>query len=86
MVRTEPENFSSFVRSTSVRRTCDINANQGLTSISGGSCTAQRVNYSRAHSGPYPIGKNEGPATMAELISSDDFAKLDLQGGKKGRH
>jgi RNA-directed DNA polymerase len=50
-VRTEPENFSSFVRSTSVRRTSDINANQGLTSISGGSCTVQRVNYSQAHCG-----------------------------------
>jgi len=26
-VRAEPENFSSFVRSTSVRRTSDISAN-----------------------------------------------------------
>jgi len=52
-VREEPENFSSFVRLTSVRRTSDINANQGLTSTSGGSCTAQRVNYSQARSGPY---------------------------------
>ena len=49
--RKEPENFSSFVRSTSVRCTFDINANQGLTSISGGSCTAQRVNYSQAQIG-----------------------------------
>ena len=47
-IRKEPENFSSFVRLTSVRHTSDINANQGLTSISGGSCTAQRVNYSQA--------------------------------------
>ena len=31
------------------------------------------------HSEPYPIGKNEGPATMAEPISYDDFAKLELR-------
>ena len=53
LVDREPENFSSFVRSTSVRRTSDISANQGLTSISGGSCTAQRVNYSQALSGQF---------------------------------
>jgi len=34
------------------------------------------------HSGPYPIGKNEGPATMAEPISYDDFAKLELRVAK----
>jgi hypothetical protein len=34
------------------------------------------------HSGPYPIGKNEGPATMAEPISYDDFAKQELQVAK----
>ena len=48
--------------------------------------SAQTTKSSQAHSGPYPIGKNEGPATMAELISSDDFAKLELQGGEKGHH
>jgi len=34
------------------------------------------------HSGPYPIGKNEGLATMAEPISYDDFAKLELRVAK----
>ena len=28
---------------------------------------------------PISIGKNEGPATMAEPISYDDFAKLELR-------
>jgi len=46
----------------------------------------QMIDTDGPHSGPYPIGKNEGPATMAELISSDDFAKLELQGGERGRH
>ena len=30
----------------------------------------------------YPIGKNEGPATMAEPISYDDFARLELRVAK----
>jgi len=34
------------------------------------------------HSGPYSIGKNESPATMAEPISFDDFAKLELRVAK----
>ena len=34
------------------------------------------------HSRPYPIGKNEGPATMAEPVSYDDFAKLELRVAK----
>jgi len=38
--------------------------------------------YSQAHSGAYPIGKNEGLATMAEPISYDDFARLELRVAK----
>ena len=34
------------------------------------------------HNGPYPIGRNDGPATMAEPISYDDFARLELRVAK----
>ena len=42
--------------------------------------TAQALANQRG--GPYPIGKNEGPATMAEPISYDDFARLELRVAK----
>ncbi len=42
----------------------------------------QMIDTDGPHSGAYPIGKNEGPATMAEPISYDDFARLELRVAK----
>jgi tRNA-binding EMAP/Myf-like protein len=42
----------------------------------------QMIDTDGPHSGPYPIGRNEGPATMAEPISYDDFARLELRVAK----
>ena len=42
----------------------------------------QMIDTDSPRSGPHPIGKNDGPATMAEPISYDDFAKLELRAAK----
>jgi len=42
----------------------------------------QMIDTDGPHNGPYPIGRNEGPATMAEPVSYDDFAKLELRVAK----
>ena len=80
VIRYEPENFSSFVRLTSVRRTSDISANQGLTSISGGSCTAQRVNYSQALCGRLcdrGSPRRRRPANHGGLTQADEQVRSD---------
>ncbi|MGD0041654.1 MAG: hypothetical protein ABSE84_14840, partial [Isosphaeraceae bacterium] len=51
-----------------------VRARYGIVNFS-----IQMIDTDGPHSGAYPIGKNEGPATMAEPIFYDDFVKLELR-------